>query len=100
MCRKYGIECTDTWYDHQSLPIGENGDLEVRVIWDMTIYTDEAVKHNRHGITLVHKHTQKWTLAVPAHRNIIQHPITGENRYIKNSNNIYDNKLYFSFIKL
>ena len=73
MCRKYGIHCTDKWYDHQSLPIVENG--EVRVTWDMTIYTDKVLKHNRPDITLVHKDTQDWTLieiAVPAGQNIIR----------------------------
>ena len=71
MCRKYGIECTDRWYDHQPLPTVENG--EVRITWDMTIYTDKVLKHNRPDITLVHKDTQKWTLtdiAVPADQNI------------------------------
>ena len=37
MCRKYGIECNDKWYDHQPLPTTENG--QVRITWDMTIYT-------------------------------------------------------------
>ena len=55
MCRKYGIDCNDKWYDHQPLPIIENG--EVRVTWDMTIYTDKVLKHNRPDITLVHKDT-------------------------------------------
>ena len=67
MYRKYGIERTDKWYDHQPLPIAENG--EVRITWDMTIYTDKVLKHNRPDITLVHKDTKKWTLidmAVPA----------------------------------
>ena len=27
MCRKYGIEFTDKWYDHQPLPIAKNGGL-------------------------------------------------------------------------
>ena len=73
VCRKYGIECTEKWYDHQPLPIVENG--EVRVTWDMTIYTDKVLKHNRPDITLVHKDTQKWTLidiAVQADQNIIR----------------------------
>ena len=70
MCRKYGIECNDKWYDHQLLPTAENG--EVRITWDITIYTDKVLKHNRPDITLVHKDTQKWTLidiAVPADQN-------------------------------
>ena len=73
MCRKYGIECNDKWYDHQPLPTAENG--EVRITWDMTIYTDKVLKHNRPDITLVHEDTQKWTLndiAVPADQNIIR----------------------------
>ena len=71
MCRKYGIECNDKWYDHQPLPTAENG--VVRITWDMTIYTDKVLKHNRPDNTLVHKDTQKWTLtdiAVPADQNI------------------------------
>ena len=73
ICRKYGIECTDKWYDHQALPVAEN--REVRITWDMTIYTDKVLKHNRPDITLVHKDTQEWTLidiAVPADQNIIR----------------------------
>ena len=71
MCRKYGIECNDKWYNHQPLRTAENG--EVRITWDMTIYTNKVLKHNRPDITLVHKDTQKWTLsdiAVPADQNI------------------------------
>ena len=71
MCRKYGMECNDKWYDHQPLPTTENG--EVRITWDMTIYTDKVLKHNRPDITPVHKDTQKCTLidiAVPADQNI------------------------------
>ena len=67
MRRKYGIECNDKWYDHQPLPTAENG--EVRITWDMTIYTDKLLKHKRPDITLVYKDTQKWTLidiAMPA----------------------------------
>ena len=64
---EYVIECTDKWYDHQPLPIAENG--EVRNTWDMTIYTDKVLKCNRPDATLVHKDTKKWTLidiAVPS----------------------------------
>ena len=47
---------------------------EVRIIWDMTVYTDKKPNHNRPDITLVQKDTQEWTLidiAVPADQNII-----------------------------
>ena len=72
ICRKYGIECTDKWYDHQPLAVTES--REVRITWDMTVYTDRKLNHNRPDITLVQKDTQEWTLidiAVPADQNII-----------------------------
>ena len=53
------------------MPTAENG--EVRITWDMTIYTDKVLRHNRPDITLMHKDTRKWTLidiAVPADQNI------------------------------
>ena len=71
-CRIYGIECTDKWYDHQPLAVAETRD--VRITWDMTVYTDKKLNHNRPDITLVRKDTQDWTLidiAVPTDQNII-----------------------------
>ena len=59
MCRKYGIECNDKWYDNQPLPTAENG--EVRITWDTTIDTDKVLKHNWPDITLVHKDTEMYT---------------------------------------
>ena len=47
---------------------------EVRITWDMTVYTDKKLNHNRPDITLVQKDTQEWTLidiAVPSDQNII-----------------------------
>ena len=72
LCRKYGLECTDKWYDHQPLPVAENG--KVRITRDMTIFTDRRPKHNRPDITVVHKDTQEWALtdiAVTADQNIL-----------------------------
>ena len=72
ICRKYGIECTVKWYDHQPLTVTEN--REVRITWDMTVYTDKKLNQNRLDIILIQKDTQQWTLidiAVPVHQNII-----------------------------
>ena len=41
---KVGTECTDKWYDYEPLPVVEKGD--VRLTWDMTIYTEKKLKHN------------------------------------------------------
>ncbi|XP_063592583.1 uncharacterized protein LOC134769776 [Penaeus indicus] len=54
------------------LAVAENRDA--RITWDMTVYTDKRLNHNRPDITLLRKDTQEWTLidiAVPADQNII-----------------------------
>ena len=47
---------------------------DVRITWDMTVYTDKKLNHNRPDITLVGKDTQEWTLTditVPADQIVI-----------------------------
>ena len=41
ICRKYGIECTDKWYDHQPLAVTEN--REVRITIFLSVYTDKKM---------------------------------------------------------
>ena len=60
-------------YEHQPLPVVENGD--VRITWDMTIYIDKKLRHNRPDITLLQRGTKEWTLidiAVPVDQHIIE----------------------------
>ena len=47
---------------------------EVGMTWDMTIFTDKRLKHNRPDITVVKKYTQEWILidnAGPEDQNIL-----------------------------
>ena len=53
----------------------------MRITWDITIFTDKRMKHNRPDITVVHKDTQEWmiiNIAAPADQNILT---TGEEKY-------------------
>jgi len=59
--------CFAVKYGHQPLPVTENG--EVRIAWDITIYTDKVLKHDWPDITVVHKDTQ-IDIAVPGDQNI------------------------------
>ena len=71
ICRKHGIDCSNKWYEHQPSLVVEND--EVRIRWDMTIYTDKKLKHNRPDITVMQRNTKEWTLidiAVPAVKNV------------------------------
>ena len=47
---------------------------DVRITWDMTVYTNKKLSQNRPDIALVQKDSQEWTLidiAVPADQNVI-----------------------------
>nr|XP_027236928.1 uncharacterized protein LOC113828199 [Penaeus vannamei] len=53
------------------MAVTENGD--VRISWDMTVYTDKKLIHNRPDI-IVLRDTQEWTrtdIGKPADQNII-----------------------------
>ena len=74
ICRKRGIDCSNNWYKHQASPVVEN-ENEVRITWDMTIYTDKKLKNNRPDITVMQRNTKEWTLidiAVPADQNVLK----------------------------
>ncbi|CAH3017228.1 unnamed protein product, partial [Porites evermanni] len=63
------------------LPRKEGGEKVDWITWDITIFTDKRMKHNRPDITVVHKDTQEWmiiNIAAPADQNILT---TGEEKY-------------------
>ena len=53
----------------QPLPVAES--REVRITWDMTIFRDKRMKHNRPDITVVHKDKPLVDIAVLADQNIL-----------------------------
>ena len=57
LCRKYGLECTDRWYDHQPFPVAENNGNEDNLRCDF-LYR-QAAEADRPNITVVHKDTQQ-----------------------------------------
>ena len=60
ICRKHGIVCSNKCQEHQPSPVVEND--EVRITWDMTIYTDKKLEHSRPDITVMQRNTKEWTL--------------------------------------
>ena len=70
LCRKYGIECSEKWYEHTPTDV-ENEVVEIT--WDQTVQTDRYIRHNRPDIIVKLKEESKWILidiAVPADYNI------------------------------
>ena len=79
---KHGIDCSNKWYEHQPSPVVENDEL--RITWDMTIYTDKKLKHNRPDITVMQRNTKEWILidiAVPADQNVWKTEQEKEEKY-------------------
>ena len=49
LCKKYGLESSDRWYEHTPADLMEND--EVELYCDLTFQTDMTVAHNRPDIT-------------------------------------------------
>ena len=58
-CKKHGMEHTDNWHEHVQPSMIETESLTLK--WDCTIYTNNKLKHNQPGITLINKGTNEWT---------------------------------------
>ena len=62
LCKEYGVECSDKWYEHSLISVEENE--EVKLFWAFTIQTDLEVYHRRPDIVIQKK--------VPGDSNITQ----------------------------
>ena len=74
MCKRYGFECSNKWYEHSPKSIEENE--EVKLLWDFTIQTDREIHHRRPDI-VIQKKREKETiiivdLAVPGDSNVLE----------------------------
>ena len=49
LCKKYGVECSDKWYEHFPQSIEKNE--EVKLLFDFTIQTDREIHHRRPDIS-------------------------------------------------
>ncbi|MEL6846822.1 MAG: hypothetical protein AAFP02_26760, partial [Bacteroidota bacterium] len=66
LCRKFKIECSSNWYEHQPIAVIENE--QAKLLWDFSIRTDRVIQAHRPDITLVDKCKNKVSLidvAVP-----------------------------------
>ena len=53
VCKEYGVECSDKWYEHSPKSVEENE--EVKLLWDFTIQTDREIHHRRPDIVIQKK---------------------------------------------
>ena len=76
LCKKYGVKCSDRWYEHkpQTISVNESGD--VTIYWDVEWKTpvDAKVVYNRPDVVVVNRKEKLWTLvefSVPLDHNIV-----------------------------
>ena len=53
LCKEYGVECSDKWYEHSPKSVEENED--VKLLWDLTIQTDREIHRRRPDIVIQKK---------------------------------------------
>ena len=75
LCKEYGVECSDKWYEHSPKSIEENE--EVKLLWDLTIQTDREIHHrsSRPDIVIQKKKAKETIIvdiAVPGDSNVRQ----------------------------
>ena len=66
VCRKYGIDTKDRWYEHEPQSACENE--EYKILWDFSIQTDHVIKARRPDMIIVEKKNNKCQIidfAVP-----------------------------------
>ena len=73
VCKEYGVECSDKWYEHSPKSVEENE--EVKLLWDFTIQTDREIHHRRPDIVIQKKKAKETIIvdiAVPGDNNVLQ----------------------------
>ena len=73
VCKEYGVECSDKWYEHSPKSVEENE--EGKVLWDFTIQTDHEIHHKRLDIVIQKKKPKETIIVdvgVPGDSNILQ----------------------------
>ena len=75
LCKKYGVECSTRWYEHQPETVCQNASGDVTIFWDMEHSTLGPVKCNKPDVVVADRGSKLWTIidfAVPLDHNIVK----------------------------
>ena len=82
LCKKYGFECGQNWYQHVPVPVLENE--EIKLLWDFTIQVDREIANYRPDIVIFNK-VKRYCLivdvAIPGDHRIDQKEIEKITKY-------------------
>jgi len=73
LCRKYGVKCSEKWYDESPDEIRVSADKKVSIWWDRSVETTRKMEHNRPDVTVVDHASKVWTFvdfSVPWDKNV------------------------------
>ena len=84
LCKKYGVKCSDRWYEHkpQTISVSESGD--VTIYWDWVWTTPAEVRFYRPDVVVVNRKEKIWTIvefSVPLDHNIVTKQIWKVEKY-------------------
>ena len=51
VCRKYGLDTKDRWYEHEPQAVCENENY--KILWDFSIQTDHVIEARRPDMVVV-----------------------------------------------
>ena len=62
LCRKYGIECTEKWFNHIPSSVCSTKNKQVEIYWDQKIEVGKGLEHNKPDLVVVDKTNKKWII--------------------------------------
>ena len=62
LCRKYGIECVDKWFNHLPSSVSRSKDGLYEIYWNRKILVGRGIEFNKPDVIVVDKAAKKWTI--------------------------------------
>ena len=62
LCKKYGIDCAEKWYNHLPSSVCKNDDNSIEIFWDRKLLVGKGIEANKPDLIVVDKANQKWTI--------------------------------------
>ena len=62
LCKKYGIQCSDKWFNHIPSTVSRTKDGLYEIYWNRKIPVGVGLEHNKPDVVVVDKVKKKWTI--------------------------------------
>ena len=75
LCKKYGVKCSEKWYDECPEKVRKSVCGEYEIWWDRAVETPKRLDHNRPDVVVLDKRHKHWILidfSVPNDRNVLR----------------------------